>query len=562
MFNLNFSTDTIEIYFCLNSKWPLSKTKTINLFEISYSYLQKNSTMESSKHKSKRNRSPQASSSGRSKQKKKKSKSDRKKRSRSSSSDSSSSQGSIKLLQNLQSARKEYVEKLKTKKELLKAKETPGKHFLLNQLLARFHIYIFVFFLEEKRLRRLRKKQSKEVKRKERMGWDSDYLHYTNTDNPFGDSNLLSTFVWKKKLDREGLKNITSDDLEKRNRDKQDENRRELEKVKKRRLERELEKQRREEEMAMQQRNKEAAQFQEYGRHEDEFHLEQARLRSKIRIQDGRAKPIDLLAKYISAEEEVDAVEMHEPYTYLHGLSCQDLEDLVEDIKVYKELEKGKNFDYWDDLTVIVADELTKLRKLERQSEYEAAIDRREGIHKAVATDVAAVFKGKTATQLEELEKQIEAKIFGKADGIDIGYWESLLSQLKAHMARARLRDRHQENLKHKLQLLKAQQGVEQIKEEPAEASPSEDESQGEQTEAAEPSGVSVLSDSFAEYENGGYSPRYLQSSDLEPGTLVCQEDEDDQRLSFARAAVLGVGSQTEVRCLSFIVKGAHKNYV
>ena len=30
------------------------------------------------------------------------------------------------------------------------------------------------------------------------------------------------------------------------------------------------------------------------------------------------AKPIDLLAKYISAEDDALAVEMHEPYTYLY----------------------------------------------------------------------------------------------------------------------------------------------------------------------------------------------------------------------------------------------------
>jgi hypothetical protein len=46
------------------------------------------------------------------------------------------------------------------------------------------------------------------------------------------------------------------------------------------------------------------------------------------------AKPIDLLAKYISAEGEVDAVKMHEPYTYLNGLTIKDLEDLIENIKV------------------------------------------------------------------------------------------------------------------------------------------------------------------------------------------------------------------------------------
>ena len=39
---------------------------------------------------------------------------------------------------------------------------------------------------------------------------------------------------------------------------------------------------------------------------EDSFHLQQANLRSKIRIQDGRVKPNDLLANYISAEEDFE----------------------------------------------------------------------------------------------------------------------------------------------------------------------------------------------------------------------------------------------------------------
>lgn len=70
------------------------------------------------------------------------------------------------------------------------------------------------------------------------------------------------------------------------------------------------------------------------------------------------------------------------------------------------------------------------------------------------------IFKGKTGAQLEALQTQIEQKISGRRDGVDVGYWESLLSQLKAHMARARLRDRHQHNLRRKLQLLKQEQGV------------------------------------------------------------------------------------------------------
>lgn len=35
-------------------------------------------------------------------------------------------------------------------------------------------------------------------------------------------------------------------------------------------------------------------------------------------------------------------------------------------------LEKGKNLDYWNDITVIVEDELYKLRKMGKKSDYEA----------------------------------------------------------------------------------------------------------------------------------------------------------------------------------------------
>lgn len=492
-----------------------------------------------------------------------------------SSGRSSSSSDSTKLLEKLQKQRQKQVEDRKHQKELMKAAETP----------------------EEKRLRRLKKKEIKERRRKERMGWDNDYLHYTNTDNPFGDGNILSTFVWSKKLGKEGLLGVGREELEMRNRHKQEENKRELEKVKKRRQERELERQQREEEMTMLQRGKEAAQLEQWARQEDQFHLEQARLRSRIRIQDGRAKPIDLLAKYINAEEEVDAVEMHEPYTYLRGLHVKDLEDLIEDIKVYKELERGKNLDYWNDITVIVEDELHKFRKLER-TEYEvgtetfllpllyfflstytynfsfltrcifAAVGRREGIHESVAKDVTSIFKGKTATQLEALQLQIQAKIMGKPEGVDIGYWESLLSQLKAHMARARLRDRHQENLRKKLEVLIAEQGVARAETE-AEGSQDAQESsepsllmkQGEpstsaatdknensQSEDDEETNAAdeLLSESFREYELGGYSPVYIPYSQLEPGTIVTLEDDDNQRLEYARQQVLSTGRKIQ----------------
>lgn len=67
-------------------------------------------------------------------------------------------------------------EERKQQEELMKAFETP----------------------EEKRARRLAKKEAKERKKREKMGWGEEYMGYTNTDNPFGDNNLLGTFIWNK----------------------------------------------------------------------------------------------------------------------------------------------------------------------------------------------------------------------------------------------------------------------------------------------------------------------------------------------------------------------------
>ncbi|CAL8088307.1 unnamed protein product [Orchesella dallaii] len=470
-------------------------------------------------------------------------------RSRDSSSSSSlsvSSTDSTGLMIKLEEERKRNLEDMKKRKELLKAMETP----------------------EEKRQRRIGKKEEKERKRKTRMGWDNEYMHYTNTDNPFGDSNILETFVWKKKLEKDGLQDISTEEVGRINRFKQEENKRELEKVKKRRLEREQERLAREEEQQQIQRDKESAQFKQFAGKEDMFHLEQARLRSKIRIKDGRAKPIDLLAQYISAEEEVDAIEMHEPYTYLNGLTISDLEDLIEDIGIYKKIELDKNLSYWNDITVIVEDELRKLRKLEHEDdEYRVALERREGINTAVAEDVVQIFKGKTAEQLQDLKQKIQSKLDGSSSGVDISYWESLMSQLKAHIARAQLRDRHQENLKRKLELLKAEQGVTEqqsdspipgpsskpmsstFKQEPDEAS---QESNASAASAA--SSASAMDDDTREYvdetivkyDQGGYSPKMIYQDEIEPGIFVIGEEEDNARLDLARAQVLNVGQKVE----------------
>lgn len=520
----------------------------------------KNSGRDSDKSRERRKKSEDRER-GRSNRSQEKSDRGRAKQRFSSSESSESSESDCE-----RGALKEKEERNK-QKEMMKALETP----------------------EEKRARRLAKKEAKEKKRREKMGWSEEYLGYTNADNPFGDNNLLGTFKWQKALDKKGIGHLGEKELKERNKCIQEENRRELQKVKQLRLEREREKAMREQELEMLQREKEAEYFKTWAEQEDNFHLHQAKLRSKIRIRDGRAKPIDLLAKYISAEDDDLAVEMHEPYTFLNGLTVTDMDDLLEDIKVYMELEQGKNVDFWRDMTTITEDEISKLRKLEASGKGPG--DRREGINTAVSTDVQSVFKGKTYSQLQALHQNIEAKIRAGGSNLDIGYWESLLQQVKVYMARARLRERHQEVLRQKLFKLKQEQGVESeplfpiIKEEPR--SEEDDEKGGQtrekkrntETEPEEGPSTStagnqdeeggekgdkkdgeekdevveavlteedLIQQSQAEYDSGRYSPTLLMQSELPLDTHTITPEEDAHRLQLARRQLQVTGDASE----------------
>jgi len=389
------------------------------------------------------------------------------------------------------------------------------------------------------------KKEHKALKDKEKMGWDNDYVRYTNDDNPFGDSSLTSTFRWDKKLKQAGLDKLSERDLNKIHKLKQEEQRQELEKVKQRRLEREREREERSQLMELEDRKRENDKFASWQKDEDKFHLQQARLRSQIRISDGRAKPIDLLAKYIAQQgveelddEAMDTVEMHEPYTYLNGLALEDLEDLLADIEVYVKIDLNKNRDFWSDIVTIVQDELGKLRKMER-TQYEEAADRRQGINSAVAQDVQSVFTGKTAQQLQQLQKSIEKKLEDRSGGIDITYWESLLSQLKAHLARARLRDKHSENLRRKLEMLKAEQlggrpegGEESAGEEQEAGDSNQPVDAGDREADPVPSGSGKDNDKMEEEEEEFHQSKEDEEAEFQPDYEGDENEEDDDEVA------------------------------
>jgi hypothetical protein len=180
--------------------------------------------------------------------------------------------------------------------------------------------------------------------------------------------------------------------------------------------------------------------------------------------------------------------------------------------------------------------------------------------------------------QLEQLQHQIEGKLSDRTEGVDIGYWESLLSQLKAHTARGRLRDRHQQLLRSKLAQLKAEQlgkagseagparykpaaaatsapatfvkpvagpsrGEEEKKKEEKKEEEGEKEKDQEETsdeeeeeeyaEEEEEEWGGEIGACISEYNKEGYSPAYTQLEDLPLGTVTCLEEEDLTRREF-----------------------------
>uniref|UniRef100_A0A1I8IZ60 Splicing factor Cactin n=1 Tax=Macrostomum lignano TaxID=282301 RepID=A0A1I8IZ60_9PLAT len=306
------------------------------------------------------------------------------------------------------------------------------------------------------------------------LGWEGDY---TDRDNPFGDEKLTQTFVWHKKLQREGG---TMADVER----KAAENRAELEKVRERCRQNELEREARLKEQEQEQRDRESENFRQWWQQEDAFHLKQARARSAIRIAEGRAKPIDLLGRYAEALQRISGIKIkrddgaddnddefdedeslafldaHSPDALLTGLSVDDLEDLKVDIGVYQKLERQSGLTegacrdsetFWSCVALLVQHALDSKTAPAASSATAAVADR-----------IDAVIRGKSASQLAALEDSVSARICAAGPGTDLAYWEEMLDKVKVAKGKATLQELHKVLLRRRMQRLQERQSADQ----------------------------------------------------------------------------------------------------
>ncbi|KAI7739369.1 hypothetical protein M8C21_010712 [Ambrosia artemisiifolia] len=306
--------------------------------------------------------------------------------------------------------------------------------------------------------RRSKKKKSKKISEEE----IAEYLAKKAQKKAMKVAKKLK-FVWRKKIERDVTQGVPLDMFSiKAEKKRQKERMAEIEKVKKRREERAIEKAQHEEEMALLARERARAEFQDWEKKEEEFHFDQSKVRSEIRLREGRIKPIDVLSKHLDPTGEFD-MEIEEPYMVFKGLTVKEMEELQEDIKMHLDLDRGTptHIQYWEALVVVCDWELAEARKKETldrarvRGEAPPAdiVAEERGMHSSIEADVKKLLDGKSFAALEQLHSQIESEMrSGKAKVVE--YWEAVLKRIHIYKAKACLKEIHNKMLRKHLEYL------------------------------------------------------------------------------------------------------------
>ncbi|RZC49612.1 hypothetical protein C5167_018047 [Papaver somniferum] len=299
---------------------------------------------------------------------------------------------------------------------------------------------------------------------------------YANDSNPFSDSNLNEKFLWKKKIQKLVSQGECIDEISVKSEKRRIKQRMaEIEKVNKRREERAFEKAQHEEEMSMLARERERAESQDWEKKEEEFHFNQSKIRSGIRLREGRIKPIDILSKYLDNSDDFE-FEIDEPCMVFLGLTVKDIEELRMDIKMHLDLDRAtpRHVEYWDALLVVCDWELAEARKKDalararvrgNQPPPELLAEER-GIHSSIEEDVKKLLHGKTYKELQVLQMQIESQMrSGTAKVVE--YWEAVVKRLHIFKAKACLKEIHTNLLRSLQNPIKSENILEDVHDDP-----------------------------------------------------------------------------------------------
>ena len=183
---------------------------------------------------------------------------------------------------------------------------------------------------------------------------------------------------------------------------------------------------------------------------EADFHLEQAKLRSHIRLEQGRETRFDLclqLQRLFQGEIDVSSVtkeqlpkEMSEPYLILEEAGKSELEAVQSAIEVHCALEKSDWTDYWKSLSVLCEERIHLLCAQEEAEEKQLRYYTLHGLAQDIYEDLNKILSGKSEQDLETLRTQVETALRDPSAAIDRTHFEGVLVQTKVYLAKAALR--------------------------------------------------------------------------------------------------------------------------
>lgn len=265
-------------------------------------------------------------------------------------------------------------------------------------------------------------------------------IGYSDSENPFGDSELSQQFVWKKKEQRDGFAGLEEHEKLIYNQD-------ELAKVRQSRLDRQFIRKVNDEEFSKVQKAKEEEYYAEWERKSTEMNKKQVWLRSKIRLENSNAKPIDWLAYFVATENIEEANEckqyMHTPQQIIHSIENdkEELKNLLKDIKALHETEFGKYPKFWPNLIKLVNFKLeTKYYNSDPQL-----------IEKA-----KAILSGKNIEELAQLRKTVQDRLKNSDRPTNVEYWEIIIHQCNFFISTKELDKIAQKVLHERKELLKS----------------------------------------------------------------------------------------------------------
>uniref|UniRef100_A0A0G4GXL7 Splicing factor Cactin n=1 Tax=Chromera velia CCMP2878 TaxID=1169474 RepID=A0A0G4GXL7_9ALVE len=309
-------------------------------------------------------------------------------------------------------------------------------------------------------------------------------LGYTSEKNPFGDDSIARPFVWKKKQDyqlargeieredtrvtREKLMETTEKQLA------------EIRRVKDRREQREKEEKELEEQRAALAREREQENFEEWAEKEKRFQLEQAHLRSKIRMRQGREKPIDHIAKAVmivhwdplekdekkeeerekrgkgeeEEEEEKADVEailrniefLPAAHSIFENMNAQEIGECVSEARSLMQASIGTEPKIFWKCFIMVGKTVCSSRKRQEQSEaaggisafmHQRALRDLNDLPEDIAQAVEKMLSNKSIAELSEIESKVDDKLRAVGNTqTDASYWESIKKKIPFFKAR------------------------------------------------------------------------------------------------------------------------------